>query len=450
MSRDQASPPDPDQPATSRVSGYTPPASIQLRECELVVLAGPDKGKTFRLNCPLIRIGKDKKNEVVLTDPSVSRLHASLQDQEDGCFLRDLGSTNGVVLNGARVKQAYLVAGMEIVLGDSTLRFQPLHTTVKVSPSTHHSFHGLIGHSVEMRTLFAFLERFSPTDLSVMLLGETGTGKELIAQAVHKASRRAKKNYMVFDCSATEATLVGAALFGHTRGAFTGATESRAGAFASANGGTLFIDEIGELPLDLQPKLLGALERREVTPIGSDRAIPVDVRIVCGTHRDLKTMVAEGRFRQDLYYRLSGVALQIPRLRDRIPDIVPLALHFLGASATPERLTATAMAILNAYHWPGNVRELRTAMARAIALAGDGVVDAAHLLLDEFQSVVAEPAPMASAAPEVKTLDDLERTAIEEALRLTRGNRVEASKMLGITDRTLRRKLRIYSGKDEK
>jgi DNA-binding NtrC family response regulator len=427
---------------TTRLKDAKPRAPITLRECELVIAEGPDQGKRFRIGSAHVRIGKDPESEVMLADPSVSRLHAEIEDREEGWLLRDLGSTNGTQLNGTRTKEAYLAPGAVIVVGQTTLKFATLNTALNVTPSDRGSFLGVLGESAAMRELFGYLERVAATDLSALLLGETGTGKEMIARAIHEASRRANGPFTIFDCGAVDASLVGAALFGHKEGAFTGAIGARKGAFLSASGGTLFIDEVGELPLDLQPKLLRALERREVQAVGSDTSTKVDVRIVSATHRNLKQMVAEGKFRQDLYYRLSGVVLEIPPLRTRIDDILPLARHFLSACSSHARLAASAETALKTHAWPGNVRELKNVVERASALARGHSLESGDLMLE------AAPEPAGAAADERPlSLEQVEKIAIERALKASSWNKAEASRILGITPKTLREKIERYGVK---
>jgi len=427
---------------TTRLKDARQRAPINIKECELVVEDGPDRGQRFRIGSAHVRIGKDPENEVVLSDPSVSRAHAEIEDREEGWLLRDLGSTNGTLLNGTQTREAYLAPGGVIVVGQTTMKFAPINTALAVTPSERGSFLGVLGESTSMRELFGYLERVAATELSALLSGETGTGKEMIARAIHEASRRANGPFIVFDCGAVDASLVGAALFGHKEGAFTGAVSARKGAFVSAHGGTLFIDEVGELPLDLQPKLLRALERREVQAVGSDTSTKVEVRIVSATHRNLKQMVAEGKFRQDLYYRLSGVVLEIPPLRNRIDDILPLARHFLSSVSSHARLSASAETALKTHPWAGNVRELKNVVERAAALARGNTLEAGDLMLE----AEAGPAPSASDERPL-SLEQVEKIAIEKALKASGWNKAEASRILGITPKTLREKIERYGVK---
>jgi DNA-binding NtrC family response regulator len=415
---------------------------VNIKECELVVTEGPDRGQRFRMSGALVRIGKDPECEVALTDSSVSRGHAAIEEREEGWLLRDLDSTNGTFLNGTLTREAYLAPGATIVVGQTTIKFQPINTTLTVTPSERGTFAGLLGESAPMRDLFGYLARVARTELAALLLGETGTGKEVIARAIHDSSRRSNGPFIVFDCGAVEGGLVAAALFGHKEGAFTGAVSSRKGAFLSANGGTLFIDEVGELPLELQPKLLRALERREVQAVGADTSTKVDVRIVAATHRNLKQLVAEGKFRQDLYYRLSGVVLEIAPLRSRPEDVLPLARHFLAAAGATAKLAPTAETALKTHAWAGNVRELKNVVERAAALARGPLLEAKDLMLESDA-----PLPKGSVDDRPRSLEEAEKVAIEAALKASSWNKAEASRILGITPKTLREKIERYGVK---
>ena len=432
-------PPPPLDPTTRTKIGR-PAAATRLADHDLVVVAGPDEGARWPLAAGPVRVGKDRAGEVALTDPAVSRHHLTLVQTPDGCLLTDPGSTNGTLVNGLRVKEAILTPGTIIEIGDTTLRFQ--RRLAELSGD----FASLVGKSAPMRALFRQLEQVAPTALSVVLIGETGTGKELVARAIHQRSPRAKGPCVVLDCAATEPALMAAAMFGHTAGAFTGATDRRTGAFVSASGGTLFVDEIGELPLELQPKLLRVLETHEVQPVGADSPVKVDVRILAATHRNLDEMVAAGRFRQDLYYRLAGLVVEVPPLRERPEDILPLARHFLAATRPELELSSGAQARLAAHPWPGNVRELKNVLERSAALAGPiGTLEESHLVFGRSSRVVpATPSLSASGQLAARSLEDVEREAVAAALASSGWNKVEASRTLGITRKTLDAKIEKY------
>lgn len=339
--------------------------------CVCRVTSGAAFGEEAAIGSRPLVVGAGAECQLVVDDGKVSRKHFELRLAENGVEVRDCGSRNGTFIDGVRVTTALAAIGATLRAGDTTMQIiaaEPLGVT----PSNRERFGGLIGRSAVMREIFAVLELASPTEATVLLVGESGTGKELVARAVHDHSARAAGPFVVFDCSAVKAELIESQLFGHKRGAFTGAAHDREGAFVRASGGTLFIDELGELPLDLQGRLLRALENRTVQPLGSDDDTSVDVRIVAATHRDLSAMVAARTFRFDLYQRLSVVQLQLPPLRARLDDIAPLVEHFYeGRKAEPGPIDGAGLAALQGRTWQGNVRELRNALERAFVLSGE-------------------------------------------------------------------------------
>jgi len=412
---------------------------VALRQGYLVVTAGPDAGRRFLFSPPRMTIGTADDNDVVLADSTVSKRHLAIEEAAEGCLVRDLGTTNGTYLDEHRIREAFLTSGASLSLGATTMRFEAPRENVKVSASARTSFGAFRGESPAVRDLIALLGKVAPSELPVLVMAETGAGKEVVAQSIHDESKRKAKPFVVFDCSAVARELVESALFGHRPGAFTGAGETRKGAFQSAEGGTLFLDEVGELPLDLQPKLLRALEKRQVTPLGADAPVPLNVRIVSATNRDLREMVRLGTFRRDLYYRLAGVEVLIPPLRERRGDVAPLARHFAEAAGhDPERLTKAALAKLSAAPWPGNARELRNAVERALTLAGDRAVEADDV------TMVEEGATGAGGADGTRSLEAVEAEAILATLRRTGWNRSEAARVLGITRGTLAEKITRY------
>ncbi|MCC6558120.1 MAG: sigma 54-interacting transcriptional regulator [Polyangiaceae bacterium] len=317
---------------------------------------------------PLV-VGTSPDCDLVIADARVSRRHCELRLTERGVLLRDLRSKNGTTIGQVHVHEAFLPRDMIATIGGSRLsvRVEGSPSILRLSASDR--FGEVIGQSIAMRAVFARLERVAATAETVLLLGESGTGKEVVARAIHAASPRRGGPFVVFDCSAVAPSLVESELFGHVRGAFTGAVAAHAGVFEQAEGGTLFIDEVGELPLDLQPKLLRALEARQVRRVGSADWRAVDVRVVAATHRNLRARAAEGQFREDLHYRLAVVEVHLPALRERKEDIPALVERFLSAH-TPPRAAADlpphAMDLLTAHDWPGNVRELRNVVTRLL------------------------------------------------------------------------------------
>lgn len=304
----------------------------------------------------------------------------------------------------------------------------------------------LIGASSAMRDVQKAIGLLADSDATVLLLGETGSGKEVVARAIHRYGRRSTKPFVAVNCAAIPADLLESLLFGHVRGAFTGATGDRTGSFREADGGTLFLDEIGDMALAMQAKLLRTLQDRVVTPVGG-RAVPVDVRVIAATHQDLRQAVRDGRFREDLYYRLGVVPLRLPPLRERLADILPLAEHFLAMEGGARRLTADAASRLLSHPWPGNVRELLNAMKRVATLVRRPVIAASDLdFLSEAPGAAAEG--LLASGLSVLNLPDavarLERTMIERALASAGGNRAQAAERLGIRRQLLYQKLARY------
>jgi two-component system, NtrC family, response regulator HydG len=320
----------------------------------------------------------------------------------------------------------------------------------EASSEAHDPF-GMIGDGPAMRRVAALIERVAPSDASVLVQGETGTGKELVARALHRRSSRASGPFVAINCSAVPSTLLESELFGHARGAFTDAKTSRDGLFVQANKGTLFLDEIGDMPIEMQAKLLRALQERTVRPVGSDHEVPFDTRVVAATHRDLDAQVAERTFREDLYYRIHVVRIEVPPLRSRTEDVLPLATHFLRKTAErdgrpPIALSPEAARVLLDYDWPGNVRELENCLERATALARDGQVVPADLpeRIRSFRPADSLPVDEV-ASDEILPLEELERRYILRALRILNGNGIRAAMLLGVDRRTLSRRLKRYA-----
>lgn len=343
------------------------PTVVRYAKTQICVVQGPDSGlKVATANKP-IRVGTAPENDLVLSDRTVSRRHCAIEPVPGGFRLRDEGSTNGIFIADARIIDAIFTGGAQIRLGDTVLSVVQLSEMVDREQSAIDRFVDLLGTSVRMRELFADLERIAPTDVTLLIEGETGTGKELVAESVHHESQRASGPYVVFDCSAIAPTLAESELFGHEKGAFTGAVGARPGVFEQASDGTIFLDEIGELPRDLQPKLLRVLEKREVRRLGSQRTISVNVRVIAATNRNLVAEVARGNFREDLYFRIAGAHVYVPPLRDRMEDLQLLVAHFLGRATPPRSLADVPLHVwemFQSHRWPGNVRELNNAVQR--------------------------------------------------------------------------------------
>jgi transcriptional regulator with PAS, ATPase and Fis domain len=344
--------------------------SLAVRRANVRVAEGPDLGTTIASRAERMRIGTHPSNDLVLRDPKVSRFHCEIEFSKDGTRVRDCESTNGTLVDGVRVDSAWLRDGSTLRLGDTVLRFEDLAGVNQLPLSQATRFGDLVGRSVAMRTTFARLERAAASDATVLLEGETGTGKGHAAQSVHALSERRDQPFVILDCSAVAANLIESEIFGHEKGAFTTALQRRIGAFEEANGGTIFLDEIGELPADLQPKLLRVLESRELRRVGGTGSISVDVRVIAGTNRSLSAEVNAGRFRADLYYRLAVLDVHMPSLRERPEDIPLIAENLLDSLNVPcdsELRAPEFLARLSRSAWPGNVRELRNALERALA-----------------------------------------------------------------------------------
>ncbi len=357
-------PPEPSNDATHVLASATATA-FATRKCNLVVLEGPRLGERFALDKKGLKFGKGPDNDVILPDPSISRSHFEIIEDGGGYLIRDLGSTNGTFVEGTQVREGFLRPGQRIKAGVSTLLFELTHERIDIEPGAVDRFGSLVGRSPPMRALFAMLERIAPTDLTVLIIGETGSGKGAVARAIHEHSPRAKDPFVVVDCAGVARSLIEAELFGHEKGAFTGAVEARAGACERADGGTLFLDEIDDLPLDLQPKLLRVLEERVVQRLGSGRTKRLDLRVIAATKADPGALVTAGKMREDLYFRIAVMTIPVPPLRARLSDLSLLVASFLGGDESAwDLMPPEQRRELETYAWPGNVRELRNFVER--------------------------------------------------------------------------------------
>ena len=398
-------------------------------------------------------IGSDPEQaDVHIDDLHVSARHCELTTIHAGVKLADLGSRNGTKVQEIAVHSALLEPGVIITIGTTQIRFEEEVGESEEDDDTTGGddaldlegpsrFGDALGHSAAMRRVFGVLQRIAPTDLTITILGETGTGKDVMARAIHQASPRRSAPFVVFDCGAAAPTLIESQLFGHERGAFTGAVDERRGAFEQAHGGTLFLDEIGELSLDLQPKLLRVLEQRKVGRLGSQTERSVDVRIVCATNRELAREVAIGQFRQDLFFRVNVAVVHLPPLRERPEDLVPLIQHFAGLTEGLE-VSAEALGILTSYDWPGNVRELRNVIQSAAAVSDGKLLRPRDFILFSGQT----RAPTLDGLPLAgRTLESIESAAIRQTLQQFAGNKTQAARALGIAPSTLYAKLKKYA-----
>jgi DNA-binding NtrC family response regulator len=423
-----------------RAAGEPAAAAAQLRVRE------GGRERVVPLVGDALTVGKDAGNDVVLADPFVSSRHLRLERRAGRWRVRDLGSTNGTAIAGVRVTEAELPPGAPIALGDAEIVLEAASAR-----AARVAFEGMISSEQAMRQVFDLVERVAPSEAAVTILGETGTGKELIARALHRLSPRSERALIPVNCSAIAETLIESELFGHERGAFSGAERLRKGAFEEADGGTIFLDEIGELPLSLQPKLLRTLELGEVKRVGASRPIEVSVRIVAATHRDLRAQVRAGKFREDLYYRLCVVPISLPPLRARKGDVRALAEHFLARAAPhslPVRFSEEALAKLVQHDWPGNVRQLRNVVQRALLLRGEGLtIPASAITFDEAR-------PAATGDDDTLfvrglTMEEIEREAIRLSLRRHRGKRSSVVKELGLAKSTVMKRIAQWGLQDE-
>ena len=440
-----------------QVAGQTthvgPDGAVRVRYERLRarVIRGPDTGASLAVGGDDVGIGSHPSNQLVLTDPRVSRFHARLTRDGRGLRALDLDSANGTRVSGVAIRDVYLAEGQVLELGGSAIELVADGGDAgEELPSIDH-FGELIGRSVVMQRLFASARRAAAASSTVLLLGETGTGKDLLARAIHAHGARRGGPFVVFDCGAVAPTLVESALFGHVRGAFTGADADRPGVFELAHGGTLFLDEIGELPLALQPKLLRALETGTVQRVGATAPVAVDVRIVAATHRDLRAEVDRERFRADLYYRLAVIGLELPPLRERREDVPLLAAHFARAVLARAGGDLTwllphlddAFGALAAQAWPGNVRELRNAVDRAIALA-----DPAALTGDPLARLVELRGSLRRTRrgrlPLETARAEFDREYLRDLLTDTGGDLRAAAEQAGVHPKSLERLIRRY------
>ncbi len=413
----------------------------------LVVTQGANAGKTLLVTRARATIGRHQTNDLVIEDPRVSSTHLELERRAEGRVLvRDLSTTNGTWIGPHRIVEVEVGPGALLRIGDTNIRVE-LDDRAEPERGSDSNFGGLIGVSAEMRELFATLERVAPSPLTVLAQGETGTGKEELARAIHKHSPRCDGPFIVLDAATIPPTLAESVLFGHERGAFTGADAQHVGTFERAHGGTLFIDEIGELPMDLQPKLLRVLESRTFSRVGGHELIPVDFRLVAATYRDLRAEIEAHRFREDLYFRLAEARVLLPPLRARPTDIPLLARHFLDEMSTSERplsITEEALRSLTLRKWPGNVRELRNVIARASALCQDGMITENDLAGEGFgfrgSEAEREPLDLQGTFSEAKAraVDRFERAYLDALVRRCGGNLSKASRQADVARNHLR------------
>jgi DNA-binding NtrC family response regulator len=392
-------------------------------------------------------VGRSPGCDLVVDDPMVSAAHVELVATDAGVRLRDLGSRNGTLLGGHRVALAYLTAAATFTCGDTSLVFTPTKPE-EVPLSRKSSFGRLVGSSPPMRRLFEHLRVLSKTELTVLILGETGTGKELVARAIHEASPRRDRPFVVVDCGAIPASLAESTLFGHERGAFTGAVTNRVSPFVEAQGGTLFLDELGELPLELQPKLLRVLAEKRVRSIGGKTDSVVDVRVVCATRRDVLAEVSSETFRSDLYFRIAQAKLELPPLRDRRDDIAAIAERMFEELEAPDafaRLTPDSLDRAARYDWPGNVRELRNVISLSLAYDTGGPIDLGPHLASRHSPASTGGASLADHQTFAEARLDLERRYFMHLHAECGGNVSEMARRAEVDRKTVRECIRRHA-----
>jgi two-component system, NtrC family, response regulator GlrR len=430
--------------STTRVVEDLKHPKLLRRKVRLEVIAGVDAGKAETFGGSEINVGTQPSNDLVLSDSSVSRYHLRIAAGAAGFVITDLDSTNGTSIGSLRIREVTVSQVVELRMGDSQLRFVPLDEELEVPLHGSERYGTMVGRSVQLRALFAQIPSIAAADSTVLIDGETGTGKELLAEELHRTSSRSDQPFIVVDCGAIPEQLIESELFGHVRGAFTSAAADRTGAFELAHGGTLFLDEVGELSLASQPKLLRALESRQVKPVGASRYRPANVRIIAATNRDLRLGVNEGTFRPDLFYRLSVFRLHLPPLRERPDDVELLATMFMtefwqrlspGTPSPP--LSRETIQRLVGHRWPGNIRELRNFIERVAIMARGGAPLEAEL----------DPPPAAEARgvdaylklpykeAKMMWIDQFEVAYVNALLDHNKGNVAAAARQAGV-DRT--------------
>ncbi len=406
---------------------------VPVRTLKATVVAGPDKGKEVVVTQEKLSVGTAQGNDLILSDRSVSRYHLDMIAEDTSILVIDHGSTNGTYAGPVRIKEAFVRPDTRITMGNTKLIVTDAEQ-VDVLIHDQSCLGGIKGRTPTMRRLMAQVLRIAPKNIAVLLQGESGTGKEVIAQAIHDFGPRKESPFVTVDCGALSPTLVESELFGHEKGSFTGAGRLHIGAFERASGGTVFLDEIAELPASSQAKLLGVLERRRLHRVGGQTEIPINVRVISATHRELRAEVNKGRFREDLYYRLAVYTMQIPPLRARADDILLLANHFLAESDYPEPLDTLLaeeeIRNLSRHHWPGNVRELRNFIEVVVAMGEAPDLDGPRRNSLPGEDPTNLKLPYKEARKQA--IDNFEIRFVQSAVKRAGGNMSRAARETGI------------------
>jgi DNA-binding NtrC family response regulator len=411
-----------------------------------IVIRGPDRGEQVTLGNKPIVFGSSPACDLILTDKTVSRKHLEAFRQGEEVGLRDLGSTNGSFIAGSRFREITIGFGAEVKVGRTVLKYVPEEEIVEPALADRDTFGSLVGRDVRMRRLFGLLEDIAPTDATVIIEGETGTGKELIAEEIHRHSPRGTGPFAVFDCGAVPRDLIESALFGHMKGSFTGAIATRKGAFAEAHGGTIFLDEIGELAPELQPTLLRALDKKAVRRVGANVYEQVDVRVIAATNRDLRQEIAKKNFREDLYYRLAVIRMTVPPLRERGEDIPLLIEHFIRSFSSGRTLKIAPVDLqrLKRHGWPGNVRELRNVIERSCVLAKGEYLNIDDALSEDTSPTIGIRTDLPFKEAKGQLVRLFEREYISDLLKRHRLNLSAAAREAQIDRKHLRELIRKY------
>ncbi|MEQ9501630.1 MAG: sigma 54-interacting transcriptional regulator [Deltaproteobacteria bacterium] len=406
---------------------------LERRTFVLHVVEGPDAGTSREVGAGHMVIGSAADADLVLADPTISRRHVELRALSDGVLVVDLDSKNGTRVGGIRVKEALLPPDGTFALGSTTVRVEQVREALDVTPDGTVRFGDYLTCNKKLAAQLELLRRVAKSEATVLVEGPTGTGKELLARAIHDASERKDAPFMVVDCSAVSPSLLESQLFGHKKGAFTGAVEDHQGAFEAAQGGTVFLDELGELPLDLQPKLLRALEARTIRRVGEVNDRPIQVRFVAATNRDLKAMSKAGTFRDDLYYRVAVVRVSVPPIAERPEDVPLLAQHYVDQLTEGMRvLSPDAYLTLSQYDWPGNARELRNVIQRALAVSDKSQIDPEDLFVES-----SEESPASFHEAKDQLIASFEVRYVRALLERHRGNVSRAAKEAGLSRNAL-------------
>jgi DNA-binding NtrC family response regulator len=420
-----------------------PEVLLPILRRKLVILAGSDAGRSISLKVKSYRLGTDPACDIVLKDRTVSRQHLALEVREDRVLARDLGSRNGSFCGRMRFRELELRLGAIVRLGATELKIVPEEVREHIIPlSADTRFGGLVGGSRRMREVFTLLQRLASEEADVLIQGETGTGKELCAEGIHAASPRSRGPFSIVDLAGIAPSLVESELFGHVKGAFTGALSDRPGVFELADGGTVLLDEVGELSPELQPRLLRVLERRQVKRVGANEYRTVNVRVAAATHRDLEAAVKEGRFREDLFHRLAVLRVTLPPLRERpedIPLLVDTMLERMGRP--PSALSEQTRALLEQYPWPGNVRELRNVVQRVVSLGEQALPEMSPTERGRFTDSEME---MPFKEAKERLLEGFERDYLKNLLERCEGNISRAAREAGIARLYVRKLLKKY------